>query len=132
MVSVTPRLHFTRERPGTQCTVGWVGPRAVLDKCGKSRPHRNSIPNRPARSSVAIPTELPVPNLSQIDPVYTSTSHFLKAHVNITLPSKPGFPKWSLSFRFPHQHPVYTSPLPHTLYMPRPYNSQFYYTNNIR
>ena len=26
---------------------------------GKSRPHRDSIPDRPARSSVAIPTELP-------------------------------------------------------------------------
>ena len=28
---------------------------------GKSRPHRDSIPDRPARSSVAIPTELPGP-----------------------------------------------------------------------
>ena len=29
---------------------------------GKSRPHRDSIPDRPARSSVAIPTELPGPH----------------------------------------------------------------------
>jgi len=28
---------------------------------GKSRPHRDSIPDSPARSSVAIPTELPGP-----------------------------------------------------------------------
>ena len=28
---------------------------------GKSRPHQDSIPDRPARSSVAIPTELPDP-----------------------------------------------------------------------
>jgi len=28
---------------------------------GKSRPHRDSIPDRPARSSVAIPIELPGP-----------------------------------------------------------------------
>ena len=28
---------------------------------GKSRPHRDSIPDRPARGSVAIPTELPGP-----------------------------------------------------------------------
>jgi len=28
---------------------------------GKSRPHRYSIPKRPDRSSVAIPTELPGP-----------------------------------------------------------------------
>ena len=30
--------------PGTHCTGGWVGPRAGLDRCGKSRPHRDSIP----------------------------------------------------------------------------------------
>jgi len=38
-----------------------VGPRAGLDRRGKSRPHRDSIPDRPARSAVAIPTELPGP-----------------------------------------------------------------------
>ena len=27
-----------RERPGTHCTGGWVGPRAGWDGCGKSRP----------------------------------------------------------------------------------------------
>ena len=27
-----------RERPGTHFTGGWVGPRASLEKCGKSRP----------------------------------------------------------------------------------------------
>ena len=29
---------YPRERPGTHCTGGWVGPRAGLDSCGKSRP----------------------------------------------------------------------------------------------
>ena len=33
---------------------------------GKSRPHRNSIPDRPASSSVAIPTELPGPHIRKI------------------------------------------------------------------
>ena len=33
---------------------------------GKSRPHRDSIPDRTARSSVAIPTELPVPHISHV------------------------------------------------------------------
>jgi hypothetical protein len=46
-----------------------------------------------------------VPVLSQLDPVHTSISHFLKIHLNIILLSKPGFPKWSLYFRFPHQQP---------------------------
>jgi len=61
VVSSTPRPHFT---PGknpvpilqeAEWTPGpvWMG--------GASRPHRDSIPDRPARSSVAIPTELPGP-----------------------------------------------------------------------
>jgi hypothetical protein len=33
-----------RERPGTHCTGGWVGPRVGPDRCGKSRIHRDSIP----------------------------------------------------------------------------------------
>ena len=40
------------------------------------------------------------------------TSHFLKIHLNINLPSKSGSPKWSLSLSFPHQNPIYTSHLP--------------------
>ena len=43
----------------------------------------------------------PVPVPSLLDPVPTTTSHFLKIHLNIILPSTPGSPKWSLSFRFP-------------------------------
>jgi len=31
-------------KTGTPCIGGWVGPKAVLDGCGKSRPRRNSIP----------------------------------------------------------------------------------------
>jgi len=50
-----------RERPGTRFTGGWMGPRVGLDRCGKSRPHRDSIPDRIARSSFTIPTELPGP-----------------------------------------------------------------------
>ena len=74
----------------------------------------------------------PVPFLSQLDPVHTLTSHFLKIHLNIILPSTPGSPKWFLSFTFPHQNPVYASPVPHTRYMPIPsHSSRFYHPNNI-
>ena len=50
----------------------------------------------------------PVPILSQLNPVHT----FLKIHLNIILPSIPGFHHWSRSLRFPHQNPVHATPLP--------------------
>jgi hypothetical protein len=59
----------------------------------------------------------PVSILSQLIPVHTPTSHFLKIRLNIVLPSTPGSPQWSLSLRVSYQNPVHTSPLPHTRYI---------------
>ena len=53
-------------------------------------------------------------------------------HLNILLPSTPGSSQWFLSLKFPHQNPVYASPLLHMRYMPRPsHSSRFYHPNNI-
>ena len=60
----------------------------------------------------------PVPILSQINLVHATTSHLLKTHLIIILPSTPGSSKWPTSLRFPHQNPVYTSLLPHTVPFP--------------
>ena len=54
----------------------------------------------------------PVPILSQLDPIHTPTSHFLRSNLIIILPSTPGSPKWSLSPRFSHQNPVHPLPSP--------------------
>jgi hypothetical protein len=74
----------------------------------------------------------PLPILSQLVPVHTPTSHFLKIHLNVILPAMPGTPKWSLSFRISHHNRVYATPLFHALYMPRPsHSSRFYHPNDI-
>ena len=59
MVSSTPRPHFTPGKDPVPILqeAGWApGP---VWTGGKSRRHRDSIPDRSARSSVAIPIELP-------------------------------------------------------------------------
>jgi hypothetical protein len=69
------------------------------------------------------------------DPAQSSPflpSHLQEIHLNITLPFKPGYSKWTLSLRFRHQKPVCTPPVPRTCYMPRPYNSySFHHRKNI-
>ena len=67
MVSSTPRPHFVPaidpipivQESGWAPGPVWTG--------GNSRPHRDSIPDRPARSSVAIPTELPGPQFRRYE-----------------------------------------------------------------
>ena len=74
----------------------------------------------------------PVPILNGIEPLHAPTSHFLKIHLNTIIPSMRDSSKWSLSLRFPHQNPAYTSAFPHMCFMPRPsHSSQFDHPNSI-
>ena len=67
MVSSMPRPHFTPGKDPVPILheAGWAP--GLVWMGGKSRPHRDSIPDRPARSSVAIPTELPGPLSKYVD-----------------------------------------------------------------
>jgi len=56
--NATLRPLYPREWPGTLCTGGWVSHRAGLDGCGKTRPHRNSIPGPSIPQKVAALTKL--------------------------------------------------------------------------
>jgi hypothetical protein len=59
--NATPRsLSPQGNRAGIPCIRGWVGPRPV-NRCGKSRPHRDSIPASSSLQRVAIPSELSRP-----------------------------------------------------------------------
>jgi hypothetical protein len=53
----------------------------------------------------------------------TPPYHCLKIHFKIVLPFKPWSTKWSFNLRIPHQNPVHTCSLPHTLWMPHPSHS---------
>jgi hypothetical protein len=73
------------------------------------------------------------PILSQLNTVNIPTSLFLNIYLNIIPSSTPESTKCSLSLRLPYQNPIYTTPLTHTSYMPRPsYSSLFYHPNNVR
>jgi len=74
----------------------------------------------------------PVPILRQLNPVCALPINLMKVHFHSILSSMPGSSILSVSLRFPPQNPLYTSPLPHTCYMPFPsHSSQFVHLNNI-
>ena len=73
MVSSTPRPQFTAGKDPVPIVqeAGWApGP---FWTGGKSRPHWDWIPDRPARSSVTIPTELPYNPLAECSTVAIPT-----------------------------------------------------------
>jgi hypothetical protein len=65
---VGSQRHFlaaiTRRRPGTHCIGGWVGPRAILEGCGKFLSQQDSIPDYPACSESLYRLNCPGPHIS--------------------------------------------------------------------
>jgi hypothetical protein len=64
-VVVTPWPLYPQERAGTHCIRGWMGPKAGLDRCRKSRLHQDVIPGLSGPYRVAISTELSQPTYNR-------------------------------------------------------------------
>ena len=96
VVSTTPRPLYHRERPGTHCTGGWVGPRTDLDVCGKSRPHRDSIPVPSSPTALSRPGPPSSIKFSEIKslllkPNQISYPHYSANTTQYIIPPKPFF-----------------------------------------
>jgi hypothetical protein len=80
-----------------------MGPSAGLDRCGKSRTHRNSIAGPSIPQSVAIPTELPGPPLIHVDSKnMADTIRYVKinyrVHNSLTTDPVESIPRLNTSF----------------------------------
>jgi hypothetical protein len=63
VVNAMPWPLYPRERPGTHCIGGWVGPRAGLDGSGKISPPPGFDPRTVQPVAVAIPIDLSRPTI---------------------------------------------------------------------
>ena len=96
---------YPRERPGTHCSGGWVGPRADLDRCGKSRPPPGFDPR--TFQPVASPRQLftpgkdPVPIVQEAGwapgPVWTDAENLAPHRDSIPVQSSQSL--YRLSYR---------------------------------
>jgi len=78
-----PAAPYPRERAGTHCTGGWVGLRTGLDRFGKSRPYRDSIPGPSSPYAVAIPTTLSGPSRENTVTLYRIRTREAKKKIPI-------------------------------------------------
>ena len=92
VVNATPRPLYPGERPGTHCIGGWVGFRAGLDRCRKSRPAGIRSPDRPARSESLYRLGYPARNYLWIQKVFSKrcrrSTSYLKAEAACTFQMK--------------------------------------------
>jgi hypothetical protein len=68
----------------------------------------------------------PVPNLSQLDPIYTPPASLPKIHYESISPSTPWSPKRSPSLSLSHQNRVHIHLLSHACYISHPPHSPWF------
>ena len=118
VVNATPQPLYPRERPGTHCMEGWVGPTAGLDGCGKSRP----LPGFDPRTVQLVATRytdraipaLPVFHYAQefLRPAlpilhqHTTSQDLLTAAMQLPMLRAYAklYPFWATRFRADHEH----------------------------
>ena len=67
VVNATLRPPYPRERIGTHCIGGWVGPRAGLDGCGKSRLPPGFVP-RTVQAVASLYADRAIPAPARMQP----------------------------------------------------------------
>jgi hypothetical protein len=82
VVNATPRPLHPRERPGTHYIGGWVDLKAGLERCGKSRHRRDSIP--------VVGTVQPV---ARRDTDYTIPAHDIQQDQNLNFHRRAEYPE---------------------------------------
>ena len=100
VVNVTPRPLYPQERAGTYCTRGWVRPRAGLDGCGRSHPHRDSIAGPSSQlvissNTVSVKLEQEL-NCSKSHIGVRNMTYYLKYETGLTGFCFPGPDLWKL------------------------------------
>ena len=91
-----PAALYPRERPGTHCTGGWVGPTAGLNRCGKSRspPHPPGFDPwtvQPVASRYTDHATWPTSYTALLQNIYKSVSKYAKQFKKeYRLPLVPG------------------------------------------
>ena len=120
-----PAASPSRKRPGTNFTGGWVGPRAGLDGCGISRPHRDSIARTPSlyRLRYSIPRKAyrPCENVS-----LSHCMTFLSlVAIRQVFPLKQAYETYTYCCLIPEPPPYFHTPTgPPKGYTPTPHHSR--------
>jgi hypothetical protein len=99
-----PGRLYPRERPGTHCTVGWVGSGAGLERCGNSRPTGIRSPGLPACSESLYRLRYPGSrhHWEKNKIIYANWSFIKKTIVYYSTPTRYGgvsTPTWQPSFQ---------------------------------